>query len=69
MAGNLDASRAAMGKLMGLLQNMESGKYNQKAKYGMELQGYDCGLTRPPLMPLSDAEKSAFKADFDFMKG
>jgi len=35
----------------------------------MELQGYDCGLTRPPLMPLSDAEKSAFKADFDFMKG
>ncbi|MBT7148423.1 MAG: dihydrodipicolinate synthase family protein, partial [Rhodospirillales bacterium] len=69
VAGNLDASRAAMGKLMGLLQNMESGKYNQKAKYGMELQGYDCGLTRPPLMPLSDAEKSAFKADFDFMKG
>jgi 4-hydroxy-tetrahydrodipicolinate synthase len=65
VAGDLMASRA----VMGLLQNMESGKYNQKAKYGMALAGYDCGITRPPHMPLSDSEKATYKADFDFMKG
>ncbi len=69
VAGDLPGSREAMGKLMALLQNMESGKYNQKAKYGLELAGYDCGPTRPPLMPLSDEEKATFKADFDSMKG
>lgn len=69
VGGDLHASRTAMGKLMGLLQNMESGKYNQKAKYGMELAGYPSGETRPPLMPLSNTEKATLKADFDFMKG
>jgi hypothetical protein len=49
--------------------SMEIGKYNQKAKYGMALAGYDCGITRPSHMPLSDSEKATYKADFDFMKG
>ena len=68
VAGDFQASRAAMLKVMRLLQNMESGSYNQKAKYGMQLAGFDCGETRPPLMPLSENEKKTYKADYDFMK-
>lgn len=68
VAGDLSASRTAMLKIMRLLQNMESGGYNQKAKYGLQLAGYDCGVTRAPLMPLSDEEKAVYRADYDFMK-
>lgn len=58
--GRWDDARAAMDRLMPLLQDMEAGKYNQKAKYGLELAGVPCGETRPPLMPLSAREKAAF---------
>ena len=42
--------------------------YIQKAKYGMELSGFPCGLARPPLMELSASEKAEFKVVFENMK-
>ncbi len=63
--GDLIQSRECMRKILPLLQNMESGKYNQKAKYGCELAGIAVGTTRAPLMPLSDDEKQEFAKVYD----
>jgi len=63
--GDLIQSRECMRKILPLLQNMESGKYNQKAKYGCELAGIAVGNTRAPLMPLNDEEKQEFTKVYD----
>ncbi|MDH3694275.1 MAG: 4-hydroxy-tetrahydrodipicolinate synthase [Gammaproteobacteria bacterium] len=63
--GDLIQSRECMRKILPLLQNMESGKYNQKAKYGCELAGISVGNTRAPLMPLSNEEKQEFAKVYD----
>lgn len=69
LAGDQDASRAAMKTLMPLVESLEGGKYIQKAKYGMDIVGLPCGPTRPPLMELTAAEKAEFKAVLEGMKG
>ncbi len=63
--GDLIQSRECMRKILPLLQNMESGKYNQKAKYGCELAGINVGTTRAPLMSLNDEEKQAFAKTYE----
>jgi 4-hydroxy-tetrahydrodipicolinate synthase len=42
--------------LLPWVQNMESGRYNQKAKLGLEHQGIRAGTVRQPLLPLSREE-------------
>lgn len=68
VSGDLEGAKTAMETLMPLLVSLEGGKYIQKAKYGMELAGLPCGLTRAPLQELSDVEKAEFKAIYELMK-
>jgi 4-hydroxy-tetrahydrodipicolinate synthase len=49
-----------------LLEN--GGKYIQFAKYGCELAGNPVGEPRRPLLPLSDEEKTRFRALYDAVK-
>lgn len=43
----------------------QGGKFCQYIKYGCELAGQPVGVTRLPLQPLDDAEKSAFRAVYE----
>ena len=63
-AGDLKTAQAVAKAMFPLMTNLESGKFVQKVKYGCELAGVPVGNTRLPLLPLSNAEKEAFAADF-----
>jgi hypothetical protein len=40
---------------------MESGRYNQKAKLGMEVQGVRVGAVRAPLRPMASDEAADYR--------
>lgn len=65
LENDLSRSRDMMWKFLPLLQNMESGSYTQKVKYGVELQGVPVGNTRRPLLPMEEAEKAEFTELFN----
>lgn len=53
-------------RLLPMLNLLEQGgKFCQYIKHGCELAGQPVGVTRLPLQPLSDAEKSAFKIVYE----
>lgn len=64
-AGDLARAKAVMGKMYGAMASLESGKFVQKVKYGCELSGIKCGLTRMPLLPLTDDEKRDFRVVYE----
>ncbi len=58
---DIEGGIKVMAKLLPLFMLMEQGgKYIQFCKYGCELAGVPAGDTRPPLMPLSSAERQKF---------
>lgn len=61
-SGDLKKARQQMAILFRAMNILESGKFVQKIKYGCELQGTPVGPCRAPLGPLTDDEKSDFKA-------
>ena len=61
-SGDLDKARQQMKTLYRAMNSLESGKFVQKIKYGCELQGSPVGVCRQPLLPLSDGEKTEFRA-------
>ncbi len=64
-AGDLSRAQAAMRKLYRAMASLESGKFVQKVKYGCELAGIKCGLTRMPLLPLTNEEKADFRSAYE----
>ncbi len=62
VSGDLAAAQAIMRRIYPAMNNLESGKFVQKVKYGCELGGFAVGETRRPLMPLDEAEKAEFAA-------
>ncbi|MFN3937053.1 MAG: dihydrodipicolinate synthase family protein [Gemmobacter sp.] len=61
-AGDLDRAKAIMARLWPAMNDLESGKFVQKLKYGCALQGRPVGDCRLPLGPLDEDEKAAFAA-------
>ena len=61
-SGDLDKAREQMKTLYKAMNILESGKFVQKIKYGCELQGAPVGECRAPLGPLTDQEKTEFRA-------
>ena len=59
-AGDFNTVRDTMRRILPVIQNMESGDYNQKAKIGCAYRGLPAGEVRPPLLPVSDADKAVF---------
>jgi 4-hydroxy-tetrahydrodipicolinate synthase len=55
--GDTARARAIFAALVPWIQDMESGRYNQKAKLGLRLAGVEVGDVRPPLRPL-DADEA-----------
>jgi 4-hydroxy-tetrahydrodipicolinate synthase len=67
---DLLAARAIMGKMLPLFMLMEGGgKYLQYVKYGCEILGIPVGDVRPPLGPLTDAERANFRELFAMARG
>ena len=60
--GDLDKAREMMRTLYQVMNILESSKFVQKIKYGCELQGLPVGECRAPLGPLTDEEKTEFRA-------
>jgi len=60
VAGDLAGARQMMTKLMPVMQGMEAGRFNQKAKLGLALNGVDAGSVRAPLQPLSAEDSAEF---------
>ncbi len=61
--------RRLMNSMYPVIQAMESGDYNQKAKIGCLRHGIDVGTVRLPLLPLSNEDAQEFKALLDAFKG
>jgi len=61
-SGDLAKAKSMMKTLYRAMNILESGKFVQKIKYGCELQGLPVGECRAPLGPLTDDEKSEFRA-------
>ncbi|KGD94089.1 dihydrodipicolinate synthase [Achromobacter sp. RTa] len=64
-----DDVRALMSGMYPVIQAMESGDYNQKAKLGCRRHGVDAGTVRLPLAPLSAEDERAFLAMLDAYQG
>jgi 4-hydroxy-tetrahydrodipicolinate synthase len=60
--GEWEEAERLMAALLPWIQNMESGRYNQKAKLGLELQGIRVGNVRRPLLPLAPDEEAEYRA-------
>ena len=58
--GNWDEVRRLMSGMYPVIQAMESGDYNQKAKLGCRRHGVNAGGVRLPLSQLSEADAQAF---------
>jgi 4-hydroxy-tetrahydrodipicolinate synthase len=65
IAGDIRGAQDVMRTLFPVLSSMESGKFIQKVKYGCELAGFDVGVPRLPLQPLSAQEKADFRSAFE----
>ncbi|ART82549.1 dihydrodipicolinate synthase family protein [Oceanisphaera profunda] len=52
--------RSIMARILPVLQNMESGGYNQKSKLGCGHIGYPVGPVRAPLSPVSKQDEDGF---------
>lgn len=63
--GDWDRVKSLMSAMLPVIQAMESGDYNQKAKLGCRRHGIDAGAVRQPLLPLSAADAQAFNALLD----
>ena len=61
-AENWDEVRSMMSRMYPVIQAMEAGDYNQKAKLGCRRHGIDVGSVRLPLQPLSAEDAQAFEA-------
>jgi 4-hydroxy-tetrahydrodipicolinate synthase len=64
-AGDWDLVKAQMSAMLPVIQAMESGDYNQKAKLGCRRHGIDVGSVRQPLLPLNAEDAQAFNALVD----
>lgn len=67
-AGRWDEVRALMTGMYPVIQAMEAGDYNQKAKLGCRRHGIDAGSVRLPLAPLSEQDEQDFIALLDAYK-
>jgi 4-hydroxy-tetrahydrodipicolinate synthase len=67
--GRWDDVRSLMRGMYPVIQAMESGDYNQKAKLGCRRHGVDAGTVRVPLAPLSAEDERAFLAQLDAYQG
>ncbi|WP_345796117.1 4-hydroxy-tetrahydrodipicolinate synthase [Castellaniella sp. MT123] len=63
--GRWDEVRSLMNGMYPVIQAMESGDYNQKAKLGCRRHGVEAGTVRLPLAPLSDEAAQEFLAMLD----
>ncbi|MGB3837017.1 4-hydroxy-tetrahydrodipicolinate synthase [Castellaniella sp.] len=63
--GRWDDVRQLMAGMYPVIQAMESGDYNQKAKLGCRRHGIEAGTVRLPLAPLSEADAQAFMTMLD----
>lgn len=62
------AGRALAARFLPMLNLLEQGgKFCQYVKYGCELSGTPVGVTRRPLLPLSQAEKDRFRSAFEHL--
>lgn len=68
-AGQHDAVRASMARLLPVIQNAESGDYNQKAKLGVSRIGIAAGNVRAPLLPISAEAERTFLDVLDVALG
>ncbi|MDP6345566.1 MAG: dihydrodipicolinate synthase family protein [Alphaproteobacteria bacterium] len=69
LAGEIERGRAVRDSLEPVRQALKStrpgGKPQAQQKYWQELLGQAGGPVRPPLLPLTEAEKAAIRAAFD----
>ncbi|HEX7386072.1 MAG TPA: 4-hydroxy-tetrahydrodipicolinate synthase [Castellaniella sp.] len=63
--GHWDEVRRLMNGMYPVIQAMESGDYNQKAKLGCRRHGVDAGTVRVPLAPLSAEDEQTFLAQLN----
>jgi len=68
-AGDLAGAQEIVRSMFPLMNNLESGKFIQKVKYGCELAGFDVGVARMPLLPLTAEEKNEFRREFEKLQG
>jgi 4-hydroxy-tetrahydrodipicolinate synthase len=69
VSGQLAAAQQIVRSLFPLMNNLESGKFIQKVKYGCELAGFNVGVARMPLLPLTNEEKFEFRREFEKLQG
>ena len=69
VSGQLAAAQQIVRSLFPLMNNLERGKFIQKVKYGCELAGFNVGVARMPLLPLTNEEKSEFRREFEKLQG
>jgi 4-hydroxy-tetrahydrodipicolinate synthase len=67
--GRWDDVRSLMSGMYPVIQAMESGDYNQKAKLGCRRHGVEAGPVRLPLAPLSEQDERAFLALLNAYQG
>lgn len=67
-AGKWDEVKSLMSAMYPVIQSMEAGDYNQKAKFGCYRHGIDAGEVRLPLVPMSKQVKDEFKNLLDAFK-
>jgi 4-hydroxy-tetrahydrodipicolinate synthase len=68
-AGDIAGAQDIVRSMFPLMNNLESGKFIQKVKYGCELAGFDVRIARMPLLPLTDEEKSTFRKEYEKLQG
>jgi len=59
--GDWHEARRLWQGLLPWVQHMESGRYTQKAKLGMEVQGVRVGAVRAPLRPIASDEAADYR--------
>jgi 4-hydroxy-tetrahydrodipicolinate synthase len=67
--GRWDEVRSLMRGMYPVIQAMESGDYNQKAKLGCRRHGIEAGPVRLPLSPLSAQDEQAFLEKLNAYQG
>src|SRR3546814_7615772 len=63
--GDWDEVKRLMSRMYPVIQAMEAGDYNQKAKLGCRRHGVNAGGVRLPLSQLSEADVQAFARMLD----
>jgi 4-hydroxy-tetrahydrodipicolinate synthase len=67
--GDIAGAQDIVRSMFPLMNNLESGKFIQKVKYGCELAGFNVGIARMPLLPLTAQEKTEFRKEFEKLQG